>query len=213
MSLGILNIGASDNDPAADTIRAGGRKLNLSAAVISRATAAPPGSPALGNLYIVPSGATGAWAGQTDKVAFYNGATWEFYTPAEGWRTWVSDENLMVVYTGAAWDDTILGGGSIAPSAPTEKTASYDVADGDLTGGQYHEANSASAITITVPSGLLNLGPLIVERVGTGTVTFVEGSGVTVQSKSGLLAIGSQFGAVTLVPKGSDRYSLIGDLA
>lgn len=111
MGLGILNIGASDNDPAADTIRGGGRKLNVSSAVISRATTAPPGSPALGNLYIVPTGATGAWSGQTNKVAYYNGTTWEFYTPAEGWRTWVSDEDVMVVYTGAAWDDTAIGGG------------------------------------------------------------------------------------------------------
>ena len=119
MSLGILNIGASDNDPAADSIRAGGRKLNVAPAVISRTITAPPGSPSIGAIYIVPSGATGAWSGQTNKVAYYNGSTWEFYTPAEGWRTWVAAEAVMVVFTAGAWNDSAIGGGGIG-EAPND---------------------------------------------------------------------------------------------
>ena len=37
--------------------------------VESRALATPPGSPANGDRWIVPSGATGVWAGHTAQIA------------------------------------------------------------------------------------------------------------------------------------------------
>jgi microcystin-dependent protein len=40
--------------------------------------AAPPGSPSLTVAYLIPSGATGAWATQDGKIGFYNGASWSF---------------------------------------------------------------------------------------------------------------------------------------
>src|SRR5574343_444356 len=45
----------------------------------------PPVSPTLGDRYIVTSVATGAWTGQEDNIAEYNGATWDFFTPSTGW--------------------------------------------------------------------------------------------------------------------------------
>lgn len=58
--------------------------------------------------YIVPAGATGAWAGQTNKLALSedNGATWTFTTPAVSARRQVTQGvNAGSVYrwTGTAW--------------------------------------------------------------------------------------------------------------
>ncbi len=95
----------------------------------------------------------------------------------------------------------------------TEQTADYDVTNADLSGNQYLEVNLSTGITITVPSGLTGTEPLTIEQTGSGTVTIAAGAGVTINSRDSLLDIGGQYGAVTLVPKGSDVYTLIGDLA
>jgi hypothetical protein len=55
-----------------------------------------------GNRYIVGSGATGAWSGEDGNVAVYYSG-WIFYTPKEGWRVWVDDENAFYIYDGSAW--------------------------------------------------------------------------------------------------------------
>jgi hypothetical protein len=67
--------------------------------VKSRALATPPGSPANGDRWIVPSGATGVWTGQTDKIAFWRAGAWAFFGPAVGWRVHVEDERLTVAWT------------------------------------------------------------------------------------------------------------------
>lgn len=81
---------------------------------------APPGSPVDGDRYIVASGATGAWAGQTGKIARWSGvaSAWEFYTPKEGWLVHVDDEDALYRHTGTAWEKT-LGPKAVGWGAPT----------------------------------------------------------------------------------------------
>jgi hypothetical protein len=95
----------------------------------------------------------------------------------------------------------------------TQITADYTVLTIDLSGGVYYEVNSASDIVITVNSAMADEFPITFERIGTGLVTFVDGAGVTIASIDSAMTIGSQYGAVTLIPKGSDVYSLIGNIA
>lgn len=64
---------------------------------------APPGSPTNGACYIVASGATGDWAGEDGHIAQYQATAWVFYTPAEGWRVYIKDENLPYYFNGSAW--------------------------------------------------------------------------------------------------------------
>jgi hypothetical protein len=54
----------------------------------------PPGSPAAGDTYIIPSsGASGVWASKPNQLAhFYSGA-WVYWTPIEGARLWLMDED------------------------------------------------------------------------------------------------------------------------
>jgi len=75
----------------------------LQLSVKDKDLATPPGSPANGDRYIVPAGASGSWSGQTNKIAVRIEGTWEFYTPTEGWSAWIQDENLHYTFDGAAW--------------------------------------------------------------------------------------------------------------
>lgn len=44
-------------------------------------SAAPPGSPAIGDRYLVPPDATGAWTGLANQIAEWNGSAWTFAYP------------------------------------------------------------------------------------------------------------------------------------
>ena len=81
--------------------------------VASRVIATPPVTPAEGDRYIVPAGATGAWAGQATKITVYQDAVWMFFAPKEGWLTWIADENVALAYDGAAWIGFSGGGGGV----------------------------------------------------------------------------------------------------
>jgi len=74
--------------------------------VIDRDLTSPPGGPTNGDRYIVDSTAAGAWAGEEDHVAVYDGTlvAWTFYTPKEGWLTYIEDEQKISVYkTATGW--------------------------------------------------------------------------------------------------------------
>lgn len=79
--------------------------------VKDRDLAAPPGSPATGDRYIVASGATGAWATKDLNVAVLIDGAWRFLVPRLGWLAWVEDENKLLLWTGLAWGDFL---GSLA---------------------------------------------------------------------------------------------------
>lgn len=77
--------------------------------VRSRTLATPPGSPANGERWMVPAGATGAWAGQAGRIAHWNVNAWAYLTALEGWRYHVEDERLTVLWTDGQWRDRIVG--------------------------------------------------------------------------------------------------------
>lgn len=65
--------------------------------------ATPPSSPAAGDSYIVAPSATGAWAGNDNQIAVYDGTTWLFYAPSKGWRFYVDDEDIDYRFDGTVW--------------------------------------------------------------------------------------------------------------
>ncbi|SMD01158.1 DUF2793 domain-containing protein [Primorskyibacter flagellatus] len=74
--------------------------------VLDRDLTAPPGSPADGARYIIGSGATGDWAGWDQNVALFTDGAWLRLPPRAGWRAWVEDEVMLLVYDGAGWIST-----------------------------------------------------------------------------------------------------------
>lgn len=67
-----------------------------------------PGVPIDGHSYIVPAGATGAWAGQDHKVALFLNGGWDFVDPGAGWTAWVIDEAAHLRFQGGIWDHARL---------------------------------------------------------------------------------------------------------
>ncbi len=63
-------------------------------------------SPSDGDRYIVGLGATGEWAGWDLNVALWTDGAWLRLPPRTGWRAWVEDEGLLMVYDGSGWVGT-----------------------------------------------------------------------------------------------------------
>lgn len=71
--------------------------------VESRTQTQPPASPGELSAYIVPAGATGAFAGRTDQIALFEDGGWTFLQPRPGWQAWVADEAEHQLWTGSQW--------------------------------------------------------------------------------------------------------------
>lgn len=102
--------------------------IALQKGAIDRGLNTPPGSPTDGDVYIVGTAPTGAWAGKANKIAIRTSTAWTFVpgndsdgadipigARHEGLALWVQDEDAFYVWSGSAW--TIQ-----AP--PTEASAS-----------------------------------------------------------------------------------------
>ncbi|WP_195161754.1 DUF2793 domain-containing protein [Mesorhizobium sp. NBSH29] len=74
--------------------------------VKDRDLAAPPAA-ADGDRYIVATGASGAWTGQSNRIAGFQDGVWTFYPPLRGWLAFVADENVLLVWDGTAWTNTL----------------------------------------------------------------------------------------------------------
>jgi hypothetical protein len=94
--------------------------------VLDRDLTTPPISPADGDRHIVASSATGLWAGWDLNVALWTDGAWMRLPPRTGWRVWVEEEALLLVYNGAGWIGTtpsalqnlaLLGLGTTADAA------------------------------------------------------------------------------------------------
>jgi hypothetical protein len=64
--------------------------------VLSATTVAAPASPPNGVFYLVPPSATGAWAGQDNKIAYFRDPTdgWQFISPPTGARVAAADTKI-----------------------------------------------------------------------------------------------------------------------
>lgn len=84
-----------------------------SASVISVTTTAPPGSPLDGDRFLVPPGATGAWSGQTGKVAEWDSTegAWVFIDVPDGAIVYVVDSGTTVQVIGGVPAPFNSGGG------------------------------------------------------------------------------------------------------
>lgn len=96
--------------------------------VQSRTTTAEP---ALvdGAAYIMAATHTGSsWGGfSQNQIAHVIGGVWQPYTPLEGWRVWVMDENVIVAYDGSSWDiqSSLLNMPGVAITTTTSVTAAH----------------------------------------------------------------------------------------
>jgi hypothetical protein len=71
--------------------------------VANMAANTPPSSPIAGARVVVGQAPTGAFAGQSGKIAFFDQGVWRFATPRDGWLVWSSSASALFVFTGAGW--------------------------------------------------------------------------------------------------------------
>ena len=74
----------------------------LNTGVIDKDFAAPPASPAEGDVYIIAASPTGDWAGHAGHIAYFQ-QIWRFIIPQEGASIWVRDEDATYVFNGSTW--------------------------------------------------------------------------------------------------------------
>ncbi len=79
----------------------------LQLAVLDKDQMTPPGTPAPGDRYIVPEGASDAWSGQAGNVAAWQDGAWSFHVPREGWLAWIGDEQRLYCWRAEAWSPLV----------------------------------------------------------------------------------------------------------
>lgn len=90
------------------------------------------------------------------------------------------------------------------------KTGSFTVDAADAY--KLYVINSASAVTVTFPTGLSAGLWWDFITIGTGTVTFVAGSSATLVSADSRLKLRTQYSACRIVARGSNQGLLTGDI-
>jgi hypothetical protein len=125
---------------AIDTLLAS--RGNGSTAVQSVTTTAPPSSPSVGQTYVVPPSPSGAWVGQTNSFAVWNGTGWLFSTPTPGNQAFATDTSLNWLFTGSAWQadevETVAG-----------RTGNVVLAQADIAGLTTASSPTFAGLTLT----------------------------------------------------------------
>lgn len=117
----------------------------MNVGAIDRGLDTPPGSPLDGDLYIIGSSPTGAWAGQAGNIAYYQSG-WKFITPNEGMTLWVNDEDLLYTFDGSAWNSSGGGGGGAGALDDLSDVAITSVANYHIL--QYDGTNFVNQLNI-----------------------------------------------------------------
>lgn len=123
--------------------------------VLSVTTTAPPNGAATGDAYIIPAGATGAWVGQSQKLAEWTGSRWRIVTTRDGHGVSIPDGRVY----------ERVGGVYVEKLALDAQSGKWNYST---------TAGSASALTVTlspVPQSLtdgmvLNIVPAIKPSAG-----------------------------------------------
>jgi hypothetical protein len=91
------------------------RNAVLHKGVLDRDLTAPPGTPVLGEAYVVASPATGLWAGHEEEIAFgfVEFGAYKFIVPEEGLTIPLLDESVQITFTGSGGWDPVAGSGTV----------------------------------------------------------------------------------------------------
>lgn len=75
--------------------------------VLDNTITTPPASPSVDDSYLIPSGATGVWSTNINKIATYNGSGWTYVTPVVNNKTTVTtgtNAGKVYVFDGTSWN-------------------------------------------------------------------------------------------------------------
>lgn len=107
--------------------------------VIENVVATPPASPGSGLCWLVGTSASGAFAGQTDRIAAWSEGGWRFVAPRDGMRIFDRTAGADRLYVSGSWRLTAT------PASPS--------------GGTVIDSEARSAVT-AILAALRNAGLL-----------------------------------------------------
>jgi hypothetical protein len=90
---------------------------------MSRVVPVPPEGASEGDCWLVPAGASGAWAGAAGRLACWTAGGWRLWALPEGVSVWVVDEGACVRLVEGAWvTEAPFGAPAPAVAGPTGGT-------------------------------------------------------------------------------------------
>lgn len=122
----------------------------------STTTQTPPGAVIDGQCWAVPTGAGGAWAGQSGKIAIGSNGGWVFVPPSVGMRAFVVDQGMGAIHDGSVWIGGAMSLGAMGSALMTGMTE----AEVTVTAGASFDTG------VTIPAGAMVIGA--VGRVAAG---------------------------------------------
>ncbi|GHB36541.1 ribonuclease III [Pseudovibrio japonicus] len=183
--------------------------------VVSNDMGAPPDAPEEGERYIVPVGATGAFAGHDGEVAAFDGGAWRFLVPVDGWAAWVQSFGAMLVFSGGSWRglssvaglgvDDVTGGAAFQQEVSVLCESEYKAQSQFVTVDELISVSGSFAeSSLVIPSRAIVFcaSTCVVEAV-TGASSY--GCGIAGET--------SKFGGLLGVAKGSNNAGVIGPSA
>ncbi len=140
--------------------------------VIGFGTTTPPTSPSIGDAYLVPSGASGAWASKGNYRAEWNGRQWLFIPPKNGYIvTFSSDLTKYRVYGNGIWNTYSSGNFYFTPVSLIADLRLIDTTDESVYGDGglifCAENNSIYSLDRNNTTGVDD-GDLIIDTDGVG---------------------------------------------
>jgi len=144
-------------------------QIDWQQSVLSSTTITPPPTPANRDRYIIPAGATGAWAGKTNQVAQYNAniPAWSYTMPNKGYASYVEDQDRIYLYNGAAWVN-LPGVGN--------HEALGGLLGGDVPSGHWHltATEHLNTLKALLSVGTTKVDHSLLENLQGGSVPLVE---------------------------------------
>ena len=138
--------------------------------VASATRSSPPSTPANGESYIIPSGASGAWSSHVGAIAQWLNGAWKYYTPVEGASLVAADNNKTYKFQDSAWRTDVVCGNVIIDTAGK--------------GFKIKEGSNARMGIVTLSSGAATVNNATVTA---NTRIFLSVNGVTAFANLGIL--------------------------
>ena len=144
-----------------------------------------------GDKFIVGVGATGDFSGQEDSIANWNGASWEFYPPQEGWVMILNElgSGIIYIYQSSTWNQynlSAISGGlpTILLSDNTTNNQDIEFGTGVARFGTNSTVTETSSDNLRIDSPNLSLASaLTLSLLSAGALT-IAGTNLNFQGNS-----------------------------
>jgi len=156
---------------------------------VSQGDTSPPGSPSLGDQYVIGAAPSGDWASKAKNLATWTARGWVYRVPQRGQIVWVNDENTFYHYsTSDVWTQGIpvsgITNGAITPLKLRHPLAVMVVEDVRNAPPGSIPANGTAYVVGNSPTGAFAGEAGGVAYVDGGAYTFIDPfEGATVYDK------------------------------